>query len=283
MAEDASVQGSPARRHYLISQLKRLRAQTQYSQEDAAEEMGWHKSKVSRIENGKWKRVSGAEIDALCRLYGASDDLRHELVRIAKAASRKSAAWWNAFEDVPGGAWYPLEHEADEIHEYTIGLFGGLAQHPDYVNALMCRGVVPDPQERQRRVEARMERKRNILDRQAPPRMWWIIDEPVLTCQVGGPEVMRAQLTHLLELSDHPRIDIQILPQSQGMSLNYGFSLLRLGTDRVGYVDVPPHGLLFDGAAEIAHHDLRFDHLQAAAQPLEQSRDTIRELIARSS
>ncbi|MFE1466609.1 helix-turn-helix domain-containing protein [Nocardiopsis dassonvillei] len=281
MPEGSPVQGSPARRHYLVSQLKRLRAQTGLSQEEAAEEMGWHKSKVSRIENGKWKRLSSPEIDALCRFYKASDELREELAHIAKAASRnRASAWWNAYEDVPGGAYYPLEYEADQIFEYTLGLFSGLAQHPDYIRALMGRGAVPDEAERERRLEARLERSRSILYRDHPPRMWWVVDEPVLTCQVGGPRVMRAQLEHLLELSDHPSIDLQVLPQSEGMSLNYGFCLLWIGDDRVGHVDVPPQGLLFDASEDVQHHELRSHHLRAAALSPERSRDLVRDRIA---
>ena len=280
MPEGTPVHGSPARRHYLVSQLKRLRAQTGLSQEEAAEAMGWHKSKVSRMENGKWKRLSGPEIDALCRLYEAPDALREELSQIAKAASRnRSAAWWNAYEDVPGGAYYPLEYEAGQIFEYTLGLFGGLAQHPDYVRALMERGAVPDQAERERRLEARVERTRSILRRESPPQMWWVIDDPVLTCQIGGNKVMRTQLEHLLELSEHPTINLQVLPQSEGMSLNYGFSLLWIGDDRVGHVDVPPQGLLFDAQEDVQHHDLRSQHLRAAAASPERSRDLIRTRI----
>ena len=281
MPEGTPVHGSPARRHYLVSRLKRLRTQTGLSQEEAAEAMGWHKSKVSRMENGKWKRLSGPEIDALCRLYKAPDELREELAHIAKAASRnRSAAWWNAYEDVPGGAYYPLEYEAGQIFEYTLGLFGGLAQHPDYVRALMERGAVPDEAEREHWLQARVERTRSILSRETPPQMWWVIDEPVLTCQIGGTKVMRTQLEHLLELSEHPTINLQVLPQSEGMSLNYGFSLLWIGDDRVGHVDVPPQGLLFDAQEDVQHHELRSQHLRAAAASPERSRDLIRARIS---
>lgn len=281
MPEGTPVHGSPARRHYLVSRLKRLRTQTGLSQEEAAEAMGWHKSKVSRMENGKWKRLSGPEIDALCRLYKAPDELREELSHIAKTASRnRSAAWWNAYEDVPGGAYYPLEYEAGQIFEYTLGLFGGLAQHPDYVRALMERGAVPDEAERERWLQARVERTRSILSRETTPQMWWVIDEPVLTCQIGGTKVMRTQLEHLLELSEHPTINLQVLPQSEGMSLNYGFSLLWIGDDRVGHVDVPPQGLLFDAQADVQHHELRSQHLRAAAASPERSRDLIRARIS---
>lgn len=186
---------------------------------------------------------------------------------------------WNAYEDVPGGAYYPLEYAAGQIFEYTLGLFGGLAQHPDYVRALMERGAVPDEAERERRLEARVERTRSILRRETPPQMWWVVDEPVLTCQIGGNKVMRTQLEHLLELSEHPAINLQILPQSEGMSLNYGFSLLWIGEDRVGHMDVPPQGLLFDAQADVQHHELRSQHLRAAAASPERSRDLIRARI----
>src|SRR5699024_3673725 len=93
-------------------------------------------------------------------------------------------------------------------------------------------------------------------------------------------KVMRTQLEHLLELSEHPTINLQVLPQSEGMSLNYGFSLLWIGDDRVGHVDVPPQGLLFDAQEDVQHHELRSQHLRAAAASPERSRDLIRARIS---
>ncbi|MGW5876881.1 Scr1 family TA system antitoxin-like transcriptional regulator [Nocardiopsis terrae] len=70
-----------------------------------------------------------------------------------------------------------MGYEAGQIFEYTLGLFGGLAQHPDYVRALMERGPVPDEAERERRLEARVERTRSILRRETPPQMWVEVSE----------------------------------------------------------------------------------------------------------
>ncbi|GAA1459728.1 Scr1 family TA system antitoxin-like transcriptional regulator [Nocardiopsis exhalans] len=107
-----------------------------------------------------------------------------------------------------------------------------------------------------------------------------MVDEPVLTCQIGSNKVMRTQLDHLLELNEHPTINLQVLPQSEGMSLNYGFSLLWIGDDRVGHVDVPPQGLLFNAQVDVQHHELRSQHLGAAAASPKRSRDLIRARIS---
>ncbi|WP_087099397.1 helix-turn-helix transcriptional regulator [Nocardiopsis sp. JB363] len=274
--EAVVAQGSPVRRHYLVSQLKRLRAQAKMSQEQVAKELGWDTSKLYRIENGRFVRLTTEAVAALCRLYGSSDALREELVEIAKAA-RKQKPWWFQHEDVAGNAFYSLENEATRIQAYAMGVIPGLLQHPDYIEALMSRGLLPDPEERQKRVAARIERGKSVLDREVPPRIWAIIDESALRCLVGGPEVMRTQFQHLMELNKRPNIDIQVLLLSKGMAQPCGYTLLHLGdADRVGYIDVLPSGHFFEGSNELADHEHRFEYMQAAALPLDDTQDFIR-------
>ncbi|MDS1268959.1 helix-turn-helix transcriptional regulator [Lipingzhangella sp. LS1_29] len=269
-------QGSPVRRHYLVSQLKRLRSQAQLSQEQVAEEMGWDVSKMYRIENGRFVRLNTEAVAALCRLYGSSDALREELVAIAKAA-RKHKPWWFQYEDVAGNAFYGLENEATKIQQYAIGLIPGLFQHPDYVDALMARGLVADATERKRRVDARIERQHSVLDREGAPRVWSVIDESALRCLIGDTGIMGTQLDYLVELSNRPNLDIQVLPLAKGMARPYGFILLTLGdAEQVGYLDVPPSGHFFEGESVLREHEQQFDYLQAAALPLDESTTFIR-------
>ncbi|WP_249352047.1 helix-turn-helix domain-containing protein [Nocardiopsis akebiae] len=261
-----------------MSQLKRLRTQAKLSQEQVANELGWDTSKLYRIENGRFVRLTTEAVAALCRLYGSTDALREELVEIAKAA-RKQKPWWFQHEDVAGNAFYSLENEATKIQQYAMGIVPGLLQHPDYIEALMARGFVTDPKERQKRVAARIERCTSILDRDVPPRIWAVIDESALRCLVGGPEVMRTQFQHLMELDKRPNIDIQVLLLSKGMAQSCGYTLLHLGeTDRVGYLDVPPSGHFFEGSDELANHEHGFEYMQAAALPLDDTQDFIRDL-----
>src|SRR5699024_3007503 len=161
--------------------------------------------------------LNSADVSELCRLYGSTDELREDLVDIAKA-SRKQKPWWFQYKDVSIGAFYGLEHEAAKIQEYTVGLVPGLLQHPDYIEAMMARGFVPDHEERRRRVEARMQRHANVLEREAPPRIWMILDESCLRCVIGGPDIMAVQLHHLSSRSAPSSINIQVLQASMGMS-----------------------------------------------------------------
>ncbi|GAB3214137.1 helix-turn-helix transcriptional regulator [Marinactinospora endophytica] len=240
--------------------------------------MGWESGKIIRLEGGKFIRVNSADIDALCRLYEASDDLRTELVEIAKAA-RQHKPWWFNYKDV-AGAFYGLENEARKIEEFGQGIVPGLYQHPDYIKALMGRGFVTDRGERRRRIEVRLERQRNVLERDEPPQLWTVIDESALRCQIGGPSVMAEQLRRLVDLIDDQRAGLQVLPFARGMSQNYSFSLFTFSdNDRVVFVDIPPAGLFFEGDTELTEHDHSFDHLQAAALSVAESRQFIASLV----
>lgn len=280
MSEETAVaQGSPVRRRHLVSQLKRLRSEARLSQGEVSKRMGWESGKIIRIETGKFIRLNSADVSELCRLYGSTDELREDLVEIAKA-SRTQKPWWFQYKDVGIGAFYGLEHEAAKIQEYTVGLVPGLLQHPDYIEAMMARGYVPDTEERTRRVEARIQRHSNVLERENPPRIWMILDESCLRCVIGGPEVMAAQLDHLIGLANRPFIDLQILPSAAGMSRTYGFSLLTFDeSDRALFVDVPPNGLFFEDREDLLEHEIAFDQLQASALSTAETRTLLKTLI----
>lgn len=280
MSEETAVaQGSPVRRRHLVSQLKRLRSEARLSQGEVSKRMGWESGKIIRIETGKFIRLNSADVSELCRLYGSTDELREDLVEIAKA-SRTQKPWWFQYKDVGIGAFYGLEHEAAKIQEYTVGLVPGLLQHPDYIEAMMARGYVPDTEERTRRVEARIQRHSNVLERENPPRIWMILDESCLRCVIGGPEVMAVQLDHLIDLANRPFIDLQILPSAAGMSRTYGFSLLTFDeSDRALFVDVPPNGLFFEDREDLLEHEIAFDQLQASALSTAETRTLLKTLI----
>jgi hypothetical protein len=60
-------------------------------------------------------------------------------------------------------------------------------------------------------VSARMDRQ-VLLDRNDPPLwMWVVLDEHVPHRNIGGPEVMCAQLARLAELAARPKITVQII------------------------------------------------------------------------
>ena len=60
-----------------------------------------------------------------------------------------------------------------------------------------------------------MERQR-ILTREDRPRLWAVLDEAVIRRVVGGPEVMREQLRHLIDCAEQGKTTLQVVPFGAG-------------------------------------------------------------------
>ena len=108
---------------------------------------------------------------------------------------------------------HPFEADARVLKTFEHTIVPGLFQTRDYARVMM-EGY-PDTTELEvmDRVEGRMARQA-ILAREdpPPPRMWAVLDQQVLTRDVGGPAVMCGQMDHLAGLARRPRINIQVIP-----------------------------------------------------------------------
>lgn len=112
--------------------------------------------------------------------------------------------------------WAKLERTARVISAYETMLIPGLLQTEAYATALY-RSHVPAYSETEitRHVEARLERQ-SVLDRPRPPRVGYVIEESVLDRALGGPEVLKEQLQHLLAcLQRYKHLTVQVMPTSQ--------------------------------------------------------------------
>jgi Predicted transcriptional regulators len=265
---------TPVRRRYLIQELKRLRTQRGISQDQVSNQMGWDRGKIHRIENGRLQRIKASDVIALCDFYGASPEETETLATIARNSRQKG--WWFQYQDVLPGPFLGLEAEAVEISEFSAAIIPGLFQTEDYINSLMDSsiGVAIAPEEKRARVEARLKRQESVLGRAEPPLLWTIIDEAALRRQVGGAQVMKAQIQHLVELSQRPNINIQVLPFAVGAHAAAGLQFTILGfsaTDSVVYIETDQDGLYLEEHEQIGRYKLIFDRLQASAVSVERS------------
>jgi transcriptional regulator with XRE-family HTH domain len=208
------------RRRRLAAELRRLRGEASLSIEETAAKLKWPGSKVSRIEN-RQVGVSPRDLRKLLDLYDVGDDaFREELLELGRRATERG--WWqsysggvipNAYANLIG-----LETEAATIRTYEPELVPGLLQTADYARAVIRAGRPGDTSgEIDRRVEVRLERQ-EVLTRSdpPPPKVSVVLNEGVLARRVGGPEVMRAQMEHLVKERDRANITVQILPFSAG-------------------------------------------------------------------
>ncbi|GAA0374745.1 helix-turn-helix transcriptional regulator [Streptomyces blastmyceticus] len=204
------------RRRRLATVLVKLREEAGKSPEDAAERIGCHRSKISRVENARLG-ISLGEVRDLLRFYGVDDpEYAEEVVNLARRSNERG--WTKQLGlRLPSYVDYiDYEETADYIRSFEPMVVSGLLQTSDYARALLKAAPSMLSNERiTELVQVRMRRQR-ILDRDAPPRVCVIQGEAALRAQVGGRSIMAAQLQHLEEVSERPNIDVQVLPFSAG-------------------------------------------------------------------
>ncbi|QKW18895.1 helix-turn-helix domain-containing protein [Kitasatospora sp. NA04385] len=222
--------GSMVRRILLGSQLRRLREGCAITREDAGYAIRASESKISRMELG---RVSFKERDVadLLSLYGlAAGPDREALLALVREANK--SGWWHSYNDVLPN-WFQtyigLEEAAALIRTYEVQFVPGLLQCEEYARAIFAQNrPALDDEEIDRRVALRT-RRQTLLTEGRGPKFWAVIDEAALRRPVGGPEVMRAQLEHLVELAQLPSVVVQVMPFRFGAHAGESgaFSVLR--------------------------------------------------------
>jgi Domain of unknown function (DUF5753) len=179
--------------------------------------MDWSLSKVIRIEAGS-VGISTTDLKALLAYYGVDDpDRINELLELARAARQRS--WWSGYRDVASPALFQLigyEEASNIVRSFEPLLVPGLLQTEDYARAVIPEFAPGATAERVKTlVEIRMTRQ-ELLDRDDPPLLFFILDEAVVRRLIGGKAVMRRQIRRLIELATMPNVTIEIVPFSSG-------------------------------------------------------------------
>ncbi|RDD85016.1 helix-turn-helix transcriptional regulator [Streptomyces parvulus] len=267
--------GPTTRRRQLGAELRRLRELTGLTLEDAGSRVGISKATLSRYET-KEGTVKWPAVDALCREYAATDEERTALVELAKGA--RIQGWWRSLSDpIPDSMNLMLTLEDEVVREdhYACMYIPGLLQTRAYAEAVHRASEVRcGEREVQHMVDIRMKRQ-ELLERDEPPHIWCVIDEAAIRRQVGGREVMRKQLTHLMSYAERPHVTVQVLPFTLGAHAAAVGSFVTLrGQTReldVVYVDLLGGGLFMEKPEELERYRLAFDYLSAQALDLESS------------
>ncbi|AXI86914.1 XRE family transcriptional regulator [Streptomyces sp. ETH9427] len=271
--------GPTTRRRQLGADLRRLRELAGLTLEDAGARVGISKATLSRYET-KEGVVKWPAVDALCREYEATDEERLALVELAKGA--RIQGWWRSLADpIPESMNLMLTLEDEVVREdhYACMYVPGLLQTRAYAEAVHRASEVRcEEREVQHMVDIRMKRQ-ELLEREDPPHLWAVIDEAALRRRVGGREVMREQLTHLLTMAERSRITVQVLPFDRGAHAAAvgSFAVLRGQAPEldVVYVDLLGGGLFMEKPEELERYKLAFEYLSAQALDFESSTDLI--------
>jgi transcriptional regulator with XRE-family HTH domain len=175
----------------------------------------------------------------------------------------------------------PFEREALRIHGWELGAVPGLLQTEDYARALIRSGRPMDSgEELDRLVAARIERQ-EVVNREKPPLLWYVLDESVVRHVTGGRTVMAAQLDRLLEVSGAPGVVLQVLPftADNHAGADGPISLYEF-TDgpSVCYTECYGGGRIIEGRPEVANLMTVISLIRASALSARESRELIRQI-----
>jgi transcriptional regulator with XRE-family HTH domain len=263
--------GPTVRRRRLGSELRRLREAHGVKLEEVAEQLGLAASTLSRIETGK-APTKTAYLMALLEMYGVTDPgQRQILTDMAREGHRKG--WWAVYDDVLPtgfGIYVGLEEEAAGLRIYETQVVNGLLQTAEYARAVLREVHKKDSPDQMRRLAEFRLKRQEALARVDPPDLWLILDEAVIRRPIGGPDVMRAQLDHLVTASQIPNVTLQVLPFSSGAhpALMGAFSIIEFperGDPDVVYVDSWGGPIYLEKDRDIRTCAEAFDRLRAAA------------------
>ncbi|MFI6443438.1 helix-turn-helix domain-containing protein [Kitasatospora sp. NPDC050543] len=267
------------RRRRLGAELRRLRETLGMTAEEVAGRLMVSQSKISRLENGR-RSISQRDVRDLCDVYNVDDErVRAGLMEMAKESRQRG--WWHEFSDIPYSVYIGLEAEASSIRAYESSFVPGLLQTQEYAEAVVL-GTQPDTDATavRRRVEVRLKRQSRINGENQLGSLWAVIDEAVLRREVGSKVVMRGQLRQLLELSERPNINLQVIPFSHGAhpGMTGTFSLLEFpesADSTVVYFEGVTSDLYLEKDADVRRYTGLYDHLRAAALSVAESRSLI--------
>ncbi|MFI7132457.1 helix-turn-helix domain-containing protein [Nonomuraea sp. NPDC050153] len=278
--------GSPTVLRILLgTQLRRLRTEKGISREDAGYSIRASHAKISRLELGQ---VSFKQRDVadLLTLYGVTDPAEREpLLVLAKQAN--APGWWHKYGDVLPN-WFEvyigLEGAASSIRTYENQFMPGLLQTPDYARAVIELAHETAPRaELDRRVAVRTTRQNRLGSGLT---VWAVIDEAVVRRTLGSPEIMRAQLAHLLDLTAERNVTVQLMPFDRGGHAAAGgpFSILRFPEPElpdVVYMEQLTSALYLDKSADSDNYMEVMDRLSIQAEEPKETRRFLERLLSR--
>jgi transcriptional regulator with XRE-family HTH domain len=257
----------------LAERLARLRRAAGLRGEQMAEHLGWPRTKISKLENGR-QMPTAADLTAWAAECGQPDAAAELLDMLAEAQSihrqyrrlaRGHASLQRDFDR--------FVREAKRIRDFEISFIPGLLQTPDYCRYRMLeavrRGIFP-AEGVEDAVAARMERQRVLYD--TSKQFEFVLWEPALLARVCPADVMAGQLDRLLSVFGLGNVTLAIIPLAAELAIVPMVAFLM--ADDVACAETPASDIYL-GAEESAEYADIADGLLAEAVTGDEARQLI--------
>ncbi|MDH6132365.1 transcriptional regulator with XRE-family HTH domain [Kitasatospora sp. MAA4] len=270
------------RQKRLGSEVRKIRTSAGMSAEYAAGLLGVDRGKISNMESGL-RPITPERLRTLAYNCHCTDQAYVDaLVEMAQPGEK---GWWERYRgSLPQGLLdiAELEARATRLRTANTVHVPGLLQTSDHALALF-RAAVPALPEHEvgLRLAHRAERQQ-VIAREALPGYVAVVHEAALRMQFGGRQVTRAQLEHLLGMSERENITVRVVLFERGAFPGAGQTVLyaegpvpQLDTVQVDRAHGPE---FLDAEGQLSKYRAQLDRLEELSLSPERSRDFIREI-----
>ncbi|MET7711020.1 helix-turn-helix transcriptional regulator [Streptomyces sp. NPDC005407] len=249
----------------LGARLRELRTEAGLNGKDMAERLGWQRSKVSRLENGKqtatatdlaeWARAAGTPAQA-----ADLESRRRGLESQQRSWRRQLAAGHRSVQDR-----YVVEYQRTAtMRGYEATVIPGLFQTPDYARHLLIQNaeLMRSPRDTEAAVQSRMRRQEVLYEAGKLFRvlMW----EGALHALICPREVMAGQLDRLVGLIGMSTVELGVVPLGAPLPLTPKHGFWIFDEERV-IVETVNTELQYESADDVALYGRVWDGLNEAA------------------
>lgn len=220
----------------------------------------------TKMERGV-RRVRVAYVESLCQLYDVGSPHAEFLERLARESGERG--WWADYGNtVPH--WFAdflgMETVATEVWTYESEYVPGLLQTQKYVEAMASEST---PSDAERFTRLRATRWKRLVD-DDPLTLRAVLNEAVLCRAVGGPDVMRGQIRHIIETAELPNVTVQVVPFSAGFhpAMSGSFAALRFPEAPMNtvYVEIEGGAVYMEKPPDVQRYTATFEPGRSRAQ-----------------
>ncbi|MEV6055235.1 helix-turn-helix transcriptional regulator [Streptomyces sp. NPDC052107] len=248
-----------------------LRENAGLSRAEFAELVRFSKHTVESVELGR-RMPDESFVERAEEVLGNTGALRRS-ARFLTRGEAGLAAWFRQ--------WARLEKVAVSLASYECRLVPGILQSEGYARAVFDNGIpLLSDDQLEAQVAARLERQRVLYERTHVP-FSFIVEEHVFRRRLGGSEVLRGVLDHVLKLGTLRNVTLQTMPMDTEFHGCLDGPVWLLETpkrQRFAYSEGQQNGRLISDVKEVSLLYQRYDTLHSQALNPKDSRGLLERL-----
>src|SRR4051812_6144242 len=256
-----------AARRQLGDEIRQLRQAAGLTGQQLAKSLGWHQSKVSRVEAAR-NLIRVEDVEALLRVLPVTDAHARDLLNLAAVNVGEPGSWRNSSRSGLTRRqrdFIALEASAVQVRHYQPVLLPGYMQTEAYARRV---SEMAGARDLDRAVDQRLARRATLTDRESP-RYSVVLLETVLRWRPVSPAAMADQLDLVVRLAGRRNVELRIvgLDVEQTAYVQHPFMLFEFpaGRPEEGLVETTTQDLRLRDVNSLGQLRHFFDRLSSAA------------------